>query len=48
MPGCVDGAYLHAVHLEFSNDFDSHFASIAAQVPSAVDVAEGAIAHFLD
>jgi hypothetical protein len=40
--------YLLAVHLVFADDLDGHLAGVALEVASAVDVAEGAIAHLLD
>jgi hypothetical protein len=46
--GCGDDAYLLVVHLEFPDDFDGHLAVLVFRIPSAVDVAEGAVTHLLD
>ena len=45
-PAPEAASYLIRVHLEFANDFDSHFALVLG-VPGSIDVAEGAVSHFL-
>lgn len=48
MKGGRSAKYLLGVHLELANDLDSYLVQFSSRIFGAINVAKGAISHFID